>query len=122
MFYQLTLTKELEIPPRYFAASLQGEIDRRLRQDVEGTCSGRHGFVIAVTKLHEQFKTAGLIREGVGSAVFQVYYDCIVFMPHKGEILDAIVKSVNKVKKNVDNCLHLSFLTLFNLDFLHEPC
>ena len=101
MFYHLQLTKELEIPPRYFAAKIDDEITRRLRQDVEGTCSGRHGFVIAVTNLVD--KGAGMIREGVGSAVFNAVYDCIVFMPHKGEVMDAVVKSVNKVRtdKNI---------------------
>lgn len=97
MFYQLLLTKELEISPRYFAANLDDEIIRRLRQDVEGTCSGRHGFVIAVIGLVD--KGAGMIREGVGSAVFNAAYQCIVFMPHKGEVMDAVVKSVNKVNK-----------------------
>lgn len=95
MFYRLELVKELEIPPRYFASNLDDEINRRLRQDVEGTCSGKHGFVIAVTEaIH---KGDGMIREGVGNAVFNVRYECIVFMPHKGEVMDAVVKSVNKM-------------------------
>lgn len=95
MFYRLELIKELEIPPRYFASNLDDEINRRLRQDVEGTCSGKHGFVIAVTEaIH---KGDGMIREGVGNAVFNVKYECIVFMPHKGEVIDAVVKSVNKM-------------------------
>lgn len=101
MFYRLELIKELEIPPRYFASNLDDEINRRLRQDVEGTCSGKHGFVIAVTEaIH---KGDGMIREGVGNAVFNVRYECIVFMPHKGEVMDAVVKSVNKVRKNKIN-------------------
>ncbi|KAG7669962.1 putative DNA-directed RNA polymerase II subunit RPB7 [Nannochloris sp. 'desiccata'] len=71
MFYRLELIKELEIPPRYFASNLDDEINRRLRQDVEGTCSGKHGFVIAVTEaIH---KGDGMIREGVGNAVFNIF-------------------------------------------------
>ena len=96
MFYHLTLTKQLEIPPKFFGPQLREEIEQRLRQDVEGSCSGRHGFVIAVTDVLNQGK--GMIREGVGSAAFMVAYNCIVFMPHKGEVMDAVVKSVNKVR------------------------
>ena len=97
MFYQLELTKELDVPPRYLGPKLNAEIDRRLRQEVEGFCSGQHGFVIAVVNLLEVGK--GLIREGVGSCVFRVRYSCITFMPHKDEALDAVVKSVNKVRE-----------------------
>lgn len=39
----------------------------------------------------------GKIREGTGSAVFHVQYTCLVFRPFKGEVLDAVVTSVNKV-------------------------
>jgi len=39
----------------------------------------------------------GKIREGTGSAVFHVQYTCLVFRPFKGEVLDAVVSSVNKV-------------------------
>ena len=96
MFYLLDLTKELEIPPRFFGPKLRDEIFERLRQEVEGCCDGKHGFILAVESLHSIGQ--GLIREGVGSALFQVEYKCIAFMPHKGEVLDATVKSVNKVR------------------------
>jgi len=41
----------------------------------------------------------GKIREGTGSAVFHVQYTCLVFRPFKGEVLDAVVSSVNKVEQ-----------------------
>lgn len=40
----------------------------------------------------------GKIREGTGSAVFHVEYTCLVFRPFKGEVLDAVVTSVNKAR------------------------
>lgn len=96
MFYSLELTRELEIPPRFLGQKLLAEIHRRLRQDVEGSCTGQHGFIIAVLGILDTY--GGLVREGVGSAVFTVRYACLAFMPHKGEALDAVVKSVNKVR------------------------
>ena len=40
----------------------------------------------------------GLIREGSGSAVFDLRYKCICFKPYKGQVMDVIVTSVNKVR------------------------
>ncbi|KAI8108175.1 hypothetical protein M9434_006205 [Picochlorum sp. BPE23] len=95
MFYTLDLSKELEIHPRFLGPKLKDEIYDRLRQEVEGYCTGKHGFVLAVTSLFSIGQ--GLIREGAGYARFNVQYRCITFMPHKGEVLDATVKSVNKM-------------------------
>jgi DNA-directed RNA polymerase II subunit RPB7 len=57
--------------------------------------SGRHGFVVAVTGIENIGK--GLIRDGTGFVTFPVKYQCVVFRPFKGEILEAVVTMVNKV-------------------------
>jgi DNA-directed RNA polymerase II subunit RPB7 len=62
---------------------------------VEGTCSGQYGYLICVT--HVVAVGKGLIREGVGSATFNIKYNALVFRPFKGEVMDAVVTSVNKV-------------------------
>lgn len=95
MFYLLHLDKELEIQPRFFGPRLREEIDRRLRQEVEGTCNGKYGFIVCVMQSTDVGK--GSIREGAGSATFIVKYTCVAFLPHKGEVLDTIVSSVNKM-------------------------
>ncbi|GMP89488.1 hypothetical protein CsSME_00041038 [Camellia sinensis var. sinensis] len=64
-------------------------------KDVEGTCSGRHGFVVAITGIENVGK--GLIRDGTGFVTFPVKYQCVVFRPFKGEILEAVVTMVNKL-------------------------
>lgn len=62
---------------------------------VEGTCNGKYGFILLVLNLTEL--GSGVIREGVGSAVFNLKYSCMAYMPQRGEVLDVVVKSVNKV-------------------------
>ncbi|KAK2993150.1 hypothetical protein RJ640_015337 [Escallonia rubra] len=64
-------------------------------KDVEGTCCGRHGFVVATTGIEHVGK--GLIRDGTGFVTFPVKYQCVVFRPFKGEILEAVVTMVNKM-------------------------
>ena len=58
-------------------------------------CSGRHGFVVAITGIENIGK--GLIRDGTGFVSFPVKYQCVVFRPFKEEILEAVVTMVNKV-------------------------
>lgn len=57
--------------------------------------SGRHGFVVAVTAV--ETIGSGLIRDGTGFVTFPVKYQCVVFRPFKGEILESVVTMVNKV-------------------------
>ena len=50
----------------------------------------------------------GQIREGLGTALFNVHYSCLVLRPHKGEVMDCVVTSVSKVKLRkhpVQSCL-----------------
>ena len=63
---------------------------------MEGTCNGKYGFILAVLQVVDTGK--GLIREGSGSAVFDLRYKCICFKPYKGQVMDVIVTSVNKVR------------------------
>ena len=69
---------------------------------MEGTCTGKHGFVIAVTTIDNI--GLGAIQPGRGFALYPVKYKAIVFRPFKGEVTDAIVTQVNKV----GNCLSTS--------------
>lgn len=75
---------------------MQAQLKDKLYADVEGTCTGRYGYVITVLSLHNIGK--GKILPGSGLAEFKVNYQAIVFKPYKGEVLDAIVTTVNKVK------------------------
>merc|ERR1719206_1347853 len=60
--------------PRYFGPQLMDTVKQKLFTEVEGTCTGKQGFVL-----------------------YPVKYKAIVFRPFKGEVLDAVVTQVNKV-------------------------
>lgn len=86
--------------------------------EVEGTCTGKYGFVIAVTTIDSI--GSGVIQPGQGFVVYPVKYKAIVFRPFKGEVLDAVVTQVNKVGMFAEigplSCFishHVSFLFLF---------
>ncbi len=63
---------------------------------VEGTCSGKFGYIVCVPVMHEIGQ--GVIREGTGFAQFRVRHTAIAFRPFKGEVMDTVVTSVSKVR------------------------
>lgn len=95
MFVLVELEKELEIPPRFFGPRLREEVERRLREEVEGTCSGLHGFVLAVVEVLSIGH--GVVREGSGSAVFKARCRAVAAAPERGEVLDAVVTGVSRM-------------------------
>ncbi|CAL9031807.1 unnamed protein product, partial [Prunus brigantina] len=85
----------MQLHPRHFSRNLRENLVAKLMKDVEGTCSGQHGFVVAITGIENIGK--GLIRDGTGFVTFPVKYQCVVFRPFKGEIFEVVVTMVNKV-------------------------
>ncbi|KAB2028350.1 hypothetical protein ES319_D05G093300v1 [Gossypium barbadense] len=72
----------MQLHPRHFGRNLRENLVSDLMKDAEGTCSGRHGFVVAITGIENIGK--GLIRDGTGFVTFPVKYQCVVFRPFKG--------------------------------------
>ncbi|CAG2179351.1 unnamed protein product, partial [Oppiella nova] len=95
MFFHIPLEHSIQLHPRYFGAHLVDTVRQKLFAEVEGTCSGKHGFVIAVTTIDNI--GAGVIQSGTGFVTYAIKYKAIVFRPFKGEVLDAVVTQVNKV-------------------------
>jgi len=95
MFFHISLTKNIQIHPRSLGPNLRTTLTDTLHNEVEGTCSGRWGFIVMVTGIEKISK--GRIMDGTGSVTFTVIYKAIVFRPFKGEVLDAVVTGVNKM-------------------------
>lgn len=95
MFYHLELNHELSLHPRYFGDQLVETVKQKLFCDVEGTCTGKYGFVIAITSIDSIGD--GMIESSTGFATYQLKFKAIVFRPFKNEVLDGVVEQVNKV-------------------------
>lgn len=66
-----------------------------MKLQVEGSCTGRHGFIVLVTAITNV--SEGMITDdGTARAKFHVEYTCLAFRPFKGEVLDAVVTQVTK--------------------------
>lgn len=93
-------------------------VKQKLYTEVEGTCTGKYGFVIAVTAINSI--GSGVILPGQGFVVYPIKYKAIVFRPFKGEVLDAIVTQVNKVRMRVELTQRQSLIFVFFFAFRLE--
>ncbi|BGP15532.1 hypothetical protein JCM10213_006481 [Rhodosporidiobolus nylandii] len=104
MFFYKELTQDLIMHPSYFNASLSSHLSSELRRQVEGSCSGRLGYIIAVIQEEkadgESFHRGRIMEDG--QAVFSIRYRAIVYRPFRGEVVDGVVSSVNKMGIFVD--------------------
>jgi DNA-directed RNA polymerase subunit E'/Rpb7 len=75
---------------------MQQYLESKLYSDVEGTCSGQFGFIIAVVSISDIGK--GMVISGNGQAEFITRYRAIVFKPFKGEVVDGVVHNVTRVR------------------------
>ncbi|XP_075857923.1 DNA-directed RNA polymerase II subunit RPB7 isoform X2 [Microcebus murinus] len=70
MFYHISLEHEILLHPRYFGPNLLNTVKQKLFTEVEGTCTGKYGFVIAVTTIDNI--GAGVIQPGRGFVLYPV--------------------------------------------------
>lgn len=97
---QKKLTKTLPLHPSYFTPQLKDYLVHLLTTSVEGSCSGRLGYIIAVVDV----LNVGRGKVVEGGAEFKIEYQAIVYRPFRGEIVDGIVTSVNKVRFEEPGC------------------
>ncbi|XP_052014110.1 DNA-directed RNA polymerase II subunit RPB7-like [Apodemus sylvaticus] len=94
MFYHIFLEYEILLHLCYFGPNLLNSVKQKLFTEVEGICTGKYGFVISVTTIDN----IGATQLGPRFVLYPVKYKAIVFLPFKGEVVDAVVTQVNKVR------------------------
>ncbi|KAL0568811.1 DNA-directed RNA polymerase II subunit [Marasmius crinis-equi] len=95
MFFIKELRHTILLHPSYFGPRMLNFLESKLYSDVEGTCSGQFGYIIAVVSILDIGK--GTVLSGSGQAEFITRYRAIVFKPFKGEVVDGVVNNVTKM-------------------------
>ncbi|KAJ3081796.1 DNA-directed RNA polymerase II subunit [Quaeritorhiza haematococci] len=95
MFFLKQLSHTIQLHPQYFGPQMRGFLVKRLYEEVEGTCSGRFGYVVSVVEVVDIGK--GVLQHSTGYAEFNIVYKAIVFKPFKNQVVDGVVTTVNKV-------------------------
>ncbi|KAI6154226.1 RNA polymerase Rpb7 [Pisolithus tinctorius] len=89
MFFIKELTHTILLHPSYFGPRMLQFLESKLYADVEGTCSGQYGYIIAVVSILDIGR--GMVISGSGQAEFVTRYRAIVFKPFKGEVVDGVM-------------------------------
>lgn len=92
MFFIVNLTKEVLVHPKYFGAELLKFVRLKLMQDVEGSCDGKYGFIVAVKNINKL--GYGEVESGKGYVSYHIQYEAVVFRPVKGQVIDVCVTEV----------------------------
>ncbi|KAL0568808.1 DNA-directed RNA polymerase II subunit [Marasmius crinis-equi] len=95
MFFIKELTHTILLHPSYFGPRMLNFLESKLYSDVEGTCSGQFGYIIAVVSVLDIGK--GMVLSRSGQAEFITRYRAIMFKPFKGEVVDGVVNNVTKM-------------------------
>ncbi|KAI8838019.1 hypothetical protein CcCBS67573_g01080 [Chytriomyces confervae] len=95
MLFLKELTHTILLHPTFFGRNLRSALKQRLYQEVEGTCSGLFGYIIAVIEIVDTGK--GVLQTATGHAEFNVRYKAIVFKPFKGQVVEGLVTTVNRM-------------------------
>lgn len=95
MFFLRELSHTILLHPSYFGAQLEDYLKQKLYEDVEGTCSGKHGYIVSVIQINSIGE--GKILPSTGQARFRCWYTAVVMKPFKGEVVDGKVVNVNKM-------------------------
>ncbi|KAG8530805.1 uncharacterized protein KY384_004162 [Bacidia gigantensis] len=94
MFFLKELERVITLHPSFFGPRVKEYLTGRLIDDVEGTCTGSY-YVICIMDAFEI--SEGRVVPGSAVAEYTLRYRAVVWRPFKGETVDAIVSSVNRM-------------------------
>ncbi|CCI48725.1 unnamed protein product [Albugo candida] len=83
--------------PMHFGPKLHDIIRLRLIEEVEGTSTGKYGYLITVTEVRDEDIGKGVIQDSSGYVCFNIRYRAILFRPFKNQVLDAVVSVVSQL-------------------------
>lgn len=108
MFFLKNMEHDVTLAPEYFASGLKDLIRFALYRQLEGTCNGRFGYVVAIVAVDSVSK--GVVRDSsggllatqhslalAGTATFAVRFRAIIYRPFRGEVVDAVIRTANKM-------------------------
>lgn len=97
MFFLKDLSLNLTLHPSYFGPHMGQFLRDKLLSDVEGSCTGQFGYIVCVLDCMNIDVGKGRVLPGSGLAEFEVKYRAVVWKPFKGEVVDGVVTTVNKM-------------------------
>lgn len=96
MFFLRDIEHTVTLEPRFLDAGLRDHVRVALYRQLEGSCSGRHGHVVAVAAV--EAVAPGVVSDAApGATAFRVKCRALVMKLYRGEVVDARVATANKM-------------------------
>lgn len=102
MFFLKDLALTITLHPSFFGPQMNQFLRTKLLNEVEGSCTGKFGYIMCVLDCMAIDIGKGTIIPADGSAEFEVKYRAVVWKPFKGEVVDGVVSQVSKLGFFVD--------------------
>lgn len=87
MFFLHELERTITLHPSFFGPKVEDYLKNKLREDVEGTCTGSY-YIICVLDSHDI--SEGRCVPGSALAEYTVHYRAVVWRPFKGETVGLV--------------------------------
>ena len=82
MFFLYELERTITLHPSFFGPRVKDYLTTRLREDVEGTCTGSY-YIVCVVDIGDI--SEGRVVPGSAVAEYTIRYRTVVWRPFKGE-------------------------------------
>jgi DNA-directed RNA polymerase II subunit RPB7 len=91
MFFVKKLRRDILLEPFHLGSKLKESVKRRVLDELEGQCLGKHGYVISILDIDDSDIIPGFIDIDTGATHVTVWYSAILLRPFRNEILDTVV-------------------------------
>lgn len=101
-FIVKNLRRQIEIPPDKFGKMIDNVLASELQKAVEGQIYPDFGAIVCVLNMKTINDLDGVLRDCVGTCVYNVEYDALVCRIFEKEVLRGQVVSVSEVGVDID--------------------
>ena len=86
MYFVKKLRRDILLEPKYLGQKLKECVKKKLLDDLEGQCLGKHGYVISILDIADADIIPGLIDNDTGCVNVVVWYSAILLRPFRNEV------------------------------------
>lgn len=102
MFFEVVLTRRVEIKPEEMGPGMKDRVLKKLKKIVTGSLLPGYGYIVLVKAVLDDiatghlFLSSGDIDYASGYVKYDVFYKAIILRPICGEVVDAVVTQTNE--------------------------
>ncbi len=96
MYFVKKLRRDILLEPRFLGSRLRENVKKRIRDELEGQCLGKYGYVISILKIEDDDITPGLVDNDTGAVNVIVWYSALLLRPFRNEVIDTVVVTASE--------------------------